>query len=98
MPEIAARAHAERLDHAVEAALSEAGVALAEIDAIPRVGGIAIVAGGDTRAASVAAGLAALAGGVLDDLVPEPDEASHAALERLRTVPWPEVRHEHPDQ
>ncbi len=34
VPEIAARAHTERADHAIEAALSEAGVCLQELDAV----------------------------------------------------------------
>ena len=34
VPEIAARAHAERLDHCVEAALSQAGMALHDLDGI----------------------------------------------------------------
>ena len=34
VPEIAARAHAERLDHCVERALAEAGVALGDLDAV----------------------------------------------------------------
>ena len=39
VPEIAARAHAERLDHVVERALDAAGVALRDLD------GIAVTAG-----------------------------------------------------
>ena len=34
VPELAARAHAERLDHCVEAALAEAGLDLAALDGI----------------------------------------------------------------
>ena len=45
VPEIAARAHAERLDHCVEAALDEAGVALAEIDGVAATAGPGLIGG-----------------------------------------------------
>jgi N6-L-threonylcarbamoyladenine synthase len=45
VPEIAARAHVEALDGIVEAALSEAGVALDEIDAVAATGGPGLVGG-----------------------------------------------------
>ncbi len=45
VPEIAARAHAERLDHAVEAALERAGVTLAEIDAVAATAGPGLIGG-----------------------------------------------------
>ncbi|MFO7857018.1 MAG: tRNA (adenosine(37)-N6)-threonylcarbamoyltransferase complex transferase subunit TsaD [Paracoccaceae bacterium] len=45
VPEIAARAHAERLDHAVEAALEQAGVTLAGIDAIAATAGPGLIGG-----------------------------------------------------
>jgi N6-L-threonylcarbamoyladenine synthase len=45
VPEIAARAHAERLDLAVERALDEAGVALSGIDAIAVTAGPGLIGG-----------------------------------------------------
>ncbi|MDW6022121.1 tRNA (adenosine(37)-N6)-threonylcarbamoyltransferase complex transferase subunit TsaD [Mesorhizobium sp. BAC0120] len=45
VPEIAARAHVEALDGIVEAALSEAGIALEEIDAVAATGGPGLVGG-----------------------------------------------------
>jgi len=45
VPEIAARAHAEKLDHCVEAALAEAGVGLVDIDAIAVTSGPGLIGG-----------------------------------------------------
>ena len=45
VPEIAARAHAERLDICVEAALAEAGVTLADIDAVACTAGPGLIGG-----------------------------------------------------
>lgn len=45
VPEIAARAHAEKLDLMVEQALEEAGVALAEIDAVAVTAGPGLIGG-----------------------------------------------------
>lgn len=45
VPEIAARAHVEALDGIVEAALSDAGVALSEIDAVAATAGPGLVGG-----------------------------------------------------
>mgnify|MGYP006278691529 CR=1 FL=1 len=45
VPEIAARAHAERLDHAVERALAEAGLALPDMDAIAATAGPGLIGG-----------------------------------------------------
>jgi N6-L-threonylcarbamoyladenine synthase len=45
VPEIAARAHAERLDLCVEAALEEAGLALADIDAVAATAGPGLIGG-----------------------------------------------------
>lgn len=45
VPEIAARAHVERLDHAVEAALAEAGLALSAVDAIAVSAGPGLIGG-----------------------------------------------------
>ena len=61
VPEIAARAHAERLDHCVEAALAEAGVALADIDGIAVTAGPGLI-GGVLAGVMTAKGLAYGAG------------------------------------
>ncbi len=45
VPEIAARAHAEKLDIAVETALSEAGIRLSQIDAIAVTSGPGLIGG-----------------------------------------------------
>jgi len=45
VPEIAARAHAERLDHCVEAALTQAGLALRDMDAIAVTSGPGLIGG-----------------------------------------------------
>ncbi len=45
VPEIAARAHAEMLDLAAEAALAEAGVALADLDAVAATAGPGLIGG-----------------------------------------------------
>ncbi len=45
VPEIAARAHAERLDHCVEAALAQAGVGLHDMDAIAVTAGPGLIGG-----------------------------------------------------
>ena len=45
VPEIAARAHAVRLDHATERALTEAGVSLQEIDAVAVTAGPGLIGG-----------------------------------------------------
>jgi N6-L-threonylcarbamoyladenine synthase len=45
VPEIAARAHVERLDGIVEQALAEAGVALADLDAIAATSGPGLIGG-----------------------------------------------------
>ena len=57
VPEIAARAHTEKLDHAVEAALAEASVTLAEIDAIAVTAGPGLI-GGVLSGVMLARGLA----------------------------------------
>jgi N6-L-threonylcarbamoyladenine synthase len=61
VPEIAARAHAEKLDLAAEAAFAEAGVKLAEIDAIAVTAGPGLI-GGVLSGVMFAKGLAAGAG------------------------------------
>lgn len=45
VPEIAARAHAERLDHVVEEALAQAGVALSSLDGIAVTAGPGLIGG-----------------------------------------------------
>ena len=45
VPEIAARAHVEALDGIIEAALAEAGIELADIDAIAATAGPGLIGG-----------------------------------------------------
>jgi N6-L-threonylcarbamoyladenine synthase len=61
VPEIAARAHVEKLDHAVEAALAQAGVGLSGIDAIAVTSGPGLI-GGVLSGVMLARGLAAATG------------------------------------
>jgi tRNA threonylcarbamoyl adenosine modification protein TsaD len=61
VPEIAARAHAEKMDLAVEAALAQAGVTLAGIDAIAVTAGPGLI-GGVLSGVSCAKGIAAATG------------------------------------
>ena len=61
VPEIAARAHAEKLDIAVEAALTEAGTTLADLDAIAVTSGPGLI-GGVLSGVMLAKGLAAGSG------------------------------------
>lgn len=61
VPEIAARAHAEKLDFTVEAALMEAGVILSDIDAISVTAGPGLI-GGVLSGVMLAQGLAAGSG------------------------------------
>ncbi len=61
VPEIAARAHAERLDHCVEAALAEAGVSLQMLDGIAVTAGPGLI-GGVLSGVMLAKGLAAATG------------------------------------
>lgn len=61
VPEIAARAHAERLDICVEAALSEAGLTLAQIDGVAATAGPGLI-GGVLSGVMTAKGLAFAAG------------------------------------
>lgn len=79
VPEIAARAHAERLDGVVEAALSASGVGLAEIDAIAVTAGPGLI-GGVLSGVMLARGLAAARG---LPLVPVNHLAGHALTPRL---------------
>ncbi len=61
VPEIAARAHAEKLDFAVERALSEAGVEFGGLDAIAVTAGPGLI-GGVLSGVALARGLAAATG------------------------------------
>ena len=79
VPEIAARAHAERLDGTVEAALAEAGVSLDGIDAISVTAGPGLI-GGVLSGVMLARGLAAAKG---LPLVPVNHLAGHALTPRL---------------
>jgi len=61
VPEIAARAHAEKIDHAVRAALRRAGLALAAMDAVAVTAGPGLI-GGVLSGVMCAKGIAAGAG------------------------------------
>ncbi|MCH8520909.1 tRNA (adenosine(37)-N6)-threonylcarbamoyltransferase complex transferase subunit TsaD [Glycocaulis sp.] len=61
VPEIAARSHAERMDHLAKAVLEEAGLALADMDAIAATSGPGLI-GGVMAALMTAKGLALGAG------------------------------------
>ena len=79
VPEIAARAHAERLDHCVEAALSQAGLGLRDMDAIAVTAGPGLI-GGVLAGVMLAKGLAA---GTGLPLVGVNHLAGHALTPRL---------------
>ena len=79
VPEIAARAHAERLDGVVEEALAVAGVSLDEIDGIAVTAGPGLI-GGVLSGVMLARGLAAAKG---LPLVPVNHLAGHALTPRL---------------
>jgi N6-L-threonylcarbamoyladenine synthase len=79
VPEIAARAHAERLDGVVEAALARAGVTLDEIDAIAVTAGPGLI-GGVLSGVMLARGIAAARG---LPLVAVNHLAGHALTPRL---------------
>ena len=61
VPEIAARAHAEKLDHAVEQAMAEAGVGFADLDGIAVTAGPGLI-GGVLSGVMCAKGLSAATG------------------------------------
>ena len=61
VPELAARAHAEKMDVAVEEALDRAGVALADLDAVAVTAGPGLI-GGVLAGVSCAKGIAAATG------------------------------------
>jgi N6-L-threonylcarbamoyladenine synthase len=79
VPEIAARAHAERLDLCVERALSEAGKSLADVDAIAVTAGPGLI-GGVLSGVMMAKGLAA---GLRKPLIGVNHLAGHALTPRL---------------
>ena len=79
VPEIAARAHAEKLDLAVEEALSQAGMTLADIDAIAVTAGPGLI-GGVISGVMCAKGLSA---GLGIPLVGVNHLAGHALTPRL---------------
>ena len=86
VPEIAARAHVERLDLAVELALAEAGVALSELDAVAVTAGPGLI-GGVLAGVMTAKGIAAGAG---LPLVGVNHLAGHALTPRLTDdLPFP---------
>lgn len=79
VPEIAARAHAEKLDIAVEQALLEAGIGLRDVDAIAVTAGPGLI-GGVLSGVMCAKGLAAGAG---KPLIGVNHLAGHALTPRL---------------
>jgi len=79
VPEIAARAHAEKLDHCIEAALGEAAVPLPDIDAIAVTAGPGLI-GGLLAGLMCAKGLAAATG---TPLIGVNHLAGHALTPRL---------------
>ncbi|NUH66973.1 tRNA (adenosine(37)-N6)-threonylcarbamoyltransferase complex transferase subunit TsaD [Sulfitobacter sp. S0837] len=86
VPEIAARAHAEKLDHCVEDALAEAGIALPQIDAIAVTAGPGLI-GGVVSGVMCAKGLSAATGKPLYGVN---HLAGHALTPRLTDdVPYP---------
>ena len=86
VPEIAARAHAEKLDHAVERALDEAGVDLRALDGIAVTAGPGLI-GGVLAGVMTAKGLAAATG---LPLIGVNHLAGHALTPRLTDdLPFP---------
>ena len=86
VPEIAARAHAERLDYCVERALSDAGLTLSEMDAIVATSGPGLI-GGVLSGVMCAKGLAVGSG---KPLIGVNHLAGHALTPRMTdTVDYP---------
>lgn len=79
VPEIAARAHAEKLDVAVETAVAEAGISLADIDAIAVTSGPGLI-GGVLSGVMMARGLSV---GLEKPLIGVNHLAGHALTPRL---------------
>lgn len=86
VPEIAARAHAEKLDHSVRQALSEAGQTLGDLDAIAVTAGPGLI-GGVMSGVMCAKGISAATG---LPLIGINHLAGHALTPRLTdAVPYP---------
>ena len=86
VPEVAARAHAEKLDHMVEAALKLSGVVLGDVDAIAVTAGPGLI-GGVMSGVMCAKGLAAGAG---KPIIGVNHLAGHALTPRLTdNLPFP---------
>ncbi|MEJ6396635.1 tRNA (adenosine(37)-N6)-threonylcarbamoyltransferase complex transferase subunit TsaD [Yoonia sp. 208BN28-4] len=86
VPEIAARAHAEKLDHCIEEALAASGIGLSELDGIAVTAGPGLI-GGVLSGLMCAKGLAAATG---LPLIGVNHLAGHALTPRLTDqVPYP---------
>lgn len=86
VPEIAARAHVEKLDHAIDAALEKASTALNDVDAIAVTSGPGLI-GGVVSGVMLAKGIAAATG---KPLIGVNHLAGHALTPRLTDqVPFP---------
>ncbi|MFN4172526.1 MAG: tRNA (adenosine(37)-N6)-threonylcarbamoyltransferase complex transferase subunit TsaD [Pseudorhodobacter sp.] len=86
VPEIAARAHAERIDHCIEVALAEAGLGLGDLDAVAVTAGPGLI-GGVLSGVMCAKGIAAATG---LPLVGVNHLAGHALTPRLTDgLPFP---------
>jgi N6-L-threonylcarbamoyladenine synthase len=86
VPEIAARAHAERLDHCIEAAMTQAGLGFADLDGIAVTAGPGLI-GGVLSGVMCAKGLSAATG---LPLIGVNHLAGHALTPRLTDdVPYP---------
>jgi N6-L-threonylcarbamoyladenine synthase len=86
VPEIAARAHIDRLDHLVRQAMTEAGVAFGDLDGIAATAGPGLI-GGVIVGLMTAKGLAAATG---LPIVPVNHLEAHALTARLvETTPFP---------
>ena len=86
VPEIAARAHAERLDHCIEAAMAQAGLGFTDLDGIAVTAGPGLI-GGVLSGVMCAKGLSAATG---LPLIGVNHLAGHALTPRLTDdVPYP---------
>ena len=86
VPEIAARAHAERLDHCIEAAIAQAGLGFTDLDGIAVTAGPGLI-GGVLSGVMCAKGLSAATG---LPLIGVNHLAGHALTPRLTDdVPYP---------
>jgi N6-L-threonylcarbamoyladenine synthase len=82
VPELAARAHAEKIDHAIEAALAQAGCGLDDLDAIAVTAGPGLI-GGVLSGVMAARGIAAATG---LPLIGVNHLAGHALTPRLTDI------------